>query len=155
MRRSRDRREGVQTLPPAGGGKSRGPAGRGLTSSRKTTSNRVKPVPGLNIPNCDECHPYPSISFHFIRFNRHGNTNYFFVIFFIVTRERKDLQQSEPQRSVSALTAEHCSLLCPLISCLMWLECPSATFSVELKTHERLLRSTSTLALAVHSMSST
>ena len=30
MRRSRDRRGGVQTPPPAGRGKSRGPAGRGL-----------------------------------------------------------------------------------------------------------------------------
>ena len=75
---------------------------------------------------------------------------------FIGTRERKDLHQPEPQRSVSALTAQGCSLLCPLISCLMWLGCSLATFSVELlQTHEPLLRSTSTrLAPTVHSMSS-
>ena len=47
----------------------------------------------------------------------------FFASFFIGTRERKDLQQPAPQRSVSALTALHCSLLCPMISCLMWLGC--------------------------------
>ena len=34
MRRSRDRRGGVQTPPPAGRGKSRGPAGRGLINVR-------------------------------------------------------------------------------------------------------------------------
>ena len=89
---------------------------------------------------CDEFHPYRSISFHVIRSNRRGNKNYFFASFFIGTCERKDLQQPEPQRSVSALTAQHCSLLCPVISCLMWLGCPLATFSVELlQTHEPLL----------------
>ena len=51
---------------------------------------------------CDEFHPYRSMSFHVIRSNRHGNKNCFFASFFIGTRERKDLQQPEPQRSVSA-----------------------------------------------------
>ena len=100
-------------------------------------------------------HPYRSISVHVIRSNRHGNKNYFFCQPFIGTRERKDLQQPEPQRSVSALSAQHCSLLCPVIFCLMWLGCPLATFSVELlQTHEPPLRSTSTLAPTVHFMSS-
>ena len=55
-----------------------------------------------------------------------------FLPAFYGTRERKDLQQPEPQRSVSALTARYCSLLCPVISCLMWLGCTLATFSVEI-----------------------
>ena len=94
---------------------------------------------------CDEFHPYRSISFHVIRSNRHGYKNYFFASLFIGTRERKDLQQPEPQRSDCALTAQHCSLLCPVISCLMWLGCPLATFSVELLQDSwTSLKSTST-----------
>ena len=82
---------------------------------------------------CDEFHPYRLISFHVIRYNRHGNKYHFFASFFNGTRERKDLQQPEPQRSVSALTAQHCYLLCPVISCLIGhVESPLVTFSVEL-----------------------
>ena len=89
---------------------------------------------------CDEFHPYRPLSFRVIRSNRHGHKNYFFATFFIGTWAKEDLQQPEPQRSVSALTAQHCSLLCPVISCLMWLGCPFTTFSVELlQTHEPLL----------------
>ena len=72
--------------------------------------------------------------FHVIHFNKHGNKNTFLPAFFWNT-ERKDLQQPEPQRSVSALTAQHCSLLCPVISCLMWLGCPEVEKSSDAPTH--------------------